>query len=44
MDGVEGILVAKNADRSLVVSVEISQKSRAVRMAGYEIEPVERKQ
>jgi transcriptional antiterminator NusG len=40
MDGVEGILVAKNADRSLVVSVQIIQKSLSVRIAGYEVEPV----
>jgi transcription antitermination factor NusG len=39
MDGVEGILVAKNADRSLVVSVELIRKSVAVRIAGYDVEP-----
>lgn len=38
--GVEGILVAKNADRSLVVSIELIQRSVAVRIDGYDIETV----
>jgi len=38
LDGVEGILVAKNADRSLVLSVELIRRSLAVRVAGYEVE------
>jgi transcription antitermination factor NusG len=40
LDGVEGVLVARNADRSLVVSVELIQKSIAVRIAGYNVEAV----
>ncbi len=40
MDGLEGILVAKNADQSLVVSVEMIQRSLAVRIDGYHVEPV----
>ena len=40
LDGVEGILVAKNADRSLVVSVELIQRSVAVRIDGFDVEPV----
>jgi transcription antitermination factor NusG len=40
MDGLEGILVAKNSDQSLVVSIDIIQRSIAVRIDGYGVEPV----
>lgn len=40
MDGVEGILVARNGDRTLVVSVDVIQRSLAVRIEGYNVEPV----
>ena len=40
IDGLEGILVAKNSDQSLVISVEIIQRSLAVRIDGYDVEPV----
>jgi len=40
LDRVEGILVAKNSDRSLVVSIELIQRSVAVRIDGYDVEPV----
>jgi transcription antitermination factor NusG len=40
LDGVEGILVAKNSDRNLVVSIELIQQSVAVRIDGYDVEPV----
>jgi transcription antitermination factor NusG len=40
LEGVEGILLAKNSDRSLVVSVELIQRSVAVRIDGYDVEPV----
>ena len=40
LEGIEGILVAKNGDRSLVVSVELIQRSLAIRVAGYEVEPI----
>ena len=39
-DGVEGILVGKNRDRSLVVSIELIQRSVAVRIDGYDVEEV----
>jgi transcription antitermination factor NusG len=39
-DGVEGILVAKKSDRSLVVSIELIQRSVAVRIDGYDLEPI----
>jgi transcription antitermination factor NusG len=38
LDGVEGILVRKGADKSLVVSVELLQRSVAIRVEGYNIE------
>lgn len=40
LDGVEGILVAKNSDRSLVVSIEMIQRSLAVRIDGYDVETI----
>jgi len=39
LDGLEGILVSRNGDRSLVISVEAIQRSLAVRVEGYEVEP-----
>jgi len=41
LDGLEGILQAHNRDQSLVVSVELIQRSLAVTLSGYSIEPVE---
>ena len=38
LDGVEGVLLAKNDDLSLMVSVEIIQRSLSVRIAGYQVE------
>jgi transcription antitermination factor NusG len=40
LDGVEGILVARNGDRTLVVSVDAIQRSLAVRIEGYDVEPL----
>lgn len=40
LDGVQGILVAANRDRSLVVSVECIQRSLAIRIDGYGVEAV----
>ncbi len=40
LDGVEGILVGRNGDRSLVISVNAIQRSLAVRVEGYQLEPV----
>jgi transcription antitermination factor NusG len=40
LDGLEGILVGRNGDRSLVISVNAIQRSLAVRLEGYEVEPV----
>lgn len=40
LNGVEGVLVARNGDHSLVVSVDVIQRSLAVRIEGYEVEPL----
>lgn len=40
LEGVEGILAAKNSDRSVVISVDLIQRSLAVRVAGFDLEPV----
>lgn len=40
LDGLTGILLAKNGDQSLLVSVELIQRSLAIRIAGYRVEPV----
>jgi transcription antitermination factor NusG len=39
LDGVEGILVAQNGSRNLVISVEPIQRSLSIRIQGYEVEP-----
>jgi transcription termination/antitermination protein NusG len=38
LDGVEGILVGQAGDKSLVVSVELLQRSVSIRFAGYHLE------
>jgi transcription antitermination factor NusG len=38
--GVEGILTGRNGDRTLVVSVEAIERSLAVRIEGYDVEPL----
>jgi transcription antitermination factor NusG len=40
MDGVEGILLARNEDNTLVVSIDAIQRSLAVRIEGYDVEPL----
>jgi transcription termination/antitermination protein NusG len=40
LDGIEGILVARNDDQSLLVSVQIIQRSLAIRVTGYHVEPL----
>jgi transcription antitermination factor NusG len=39
LNGIEGILAAIKNDRSLVVSVDLIQKSVAIRIDGFEVEP-----
>jgi transcription antitermination factor NusG len=40
LDGVQGILTAVSNDRSLVVSVECIQRSIAIRIDGYGVDPI----
>ena len=40
LDGVEGILLSRNDDNTLVVSVDAIQRSLAVRIQGYDLEAV----
>jgi len=40
LDGVEGILLSRNDDNALVVSIDAIQRSLAVRIQGYDLEPV----
>lgn len=40
LSGVEGILVARSGERTLVVSLDAIQRSLSVRIEGYDIEPV----
>lgn len=40
LDGIEGILVGRNQDQSLVVSVELLGRSLSIRAEGYDVEPI----
>jgi len=40
LNGLEGILVSRNGDRTLVISVDAIQRSLAVKVEGYEVDPV----
>lgn len=40
LDGVSGVLMAVNGDRSLVISINLIQRSIAVRIEGYNVEAV----
>lgn len=40
LDGVEGILIAQDQGRHLVISVEPIQRSLAIRIEGYDVEPI----
>jgi transcription antitermination factor NusG len=40
LDGVEGVFLSENGDQSLVISVDVIQRSMAVRIDGYDIEPL----
>ena len=39
LDGVEGVLVSRDGERTLVVSIDAIQRSLAVRIEGYNVEP-----
>jgi transcription elongation factor/antiterminator RfaH len=38
LDGLEGVLLSRNGDRTLVISVDAIQRSLAVRVEGYDVE------
>jgi transcription antitermination factor NusG len=40
LDGVQGVLVANNGSRNLVISVEPIQRALSIRIEGYQVEPV----
>lgn len=40
LDGIQGILLAKKGDHSLIVSVKILQRSLDIRITGYGFEPI----
>jgi transcription antitermination factor NusG len=40
LDGMEGILVARKGNRTLVISVEPIQRSVAVNIDGYQVQPI----
>jgi transcription antitermination factor NusG len=40
LDGIEGILVARNGNHTLVISLEPIQRSLAVRIDGYHFQPI----
>ena len=40
LEGIEGILVDRNGDRTVVISVEPIQRSIAVRIGDYQVEPI----
>jgi transcription antitermination factor NusG len=39
LDGIQGIITSKNRDASLVISIELIQRSIAIRVVGYDVEP-----
>ena len=39
LDGVQGIFLTENRDRSLIVSIQLIQRSLSIRIDGYRIEP-----
>ena len=40
LEGIEGILLARNGNRTLVISLEPIQRSLAVRIDGYHFQPI----
>jgi hypothetical protein len=39
LDGVKGKLTKINGDQSLIISVDLIQRSIAMRVTGYDVEP-----
>lgn len=40
LNGTEGMLVGQDSDRTLVISVELIQRSVSIRLQGYEVEAI----
>jgi transcription antitermination factor NusG len=40
LDGLEGILVSRSGDSTLVISIDAIQRSLSVRVEGYDVEPI----
>lgn len=40
LEGVEGVLLSHNGDRTLIISIDAIQRSLAVRVEGYDVEPL----
>lgn len=40
LDGVKGVLLSRNQDRTLIISIDALQRSLAVRIEGYDVEPL----
>ena len=40
LEGLEGVFVSQNGDDSLVISIDTIQRSLAVRINGYDVDPV----
>jgi transcription antitermination factor NusG len=40
LEGVEGVFLSENGDHSLIISIDAIQRSMAVRIDGYDIEPL----
>ncbi|MGH9545851.1 MAG: UpxY family transcription antiterminator [Terriglobales bacterium] len=40
LEGVEGVLLSRDGDHTLIISVDAIQRSLAVRVEGYDIEPL----
>jgi len=40
LEGIEGILLSRNGNRRLIISVDAMQRSLAIQVEGYDVEPV----
>lgn len=40
LDGLEGVLVSRRGDRKLIISVDAMQRSLAIQIDGYHVEPI----
>ena len=40
LDGIEGIFLSRQGERRLVISVDAMQRSLAIQVEGYDVEPI----